>query len=208
MFPSQPPIRIRWPSFFTAGATFKINRQFADFAATDWNYSVLFAGLAVANFNGAQITVDPSGCYRVVLAPADTQKLNPSGAASVPYTYVERLTAVSDGEIVDVCSGRIMVEPNLAFAAAGDALSFEEKTLIAIEQVLSGRITADVENYSVAGRSVSKIPVRELLTLRGQYKAIVWRQRNPGRVTQAIDVSLRGAESGRLPGYWPGFESS
>jgi len=206
--PAQPLIRTNWPSAFTAGATFKINRSFADYSATDWNYSLLFAGAGVAQFAGTpQITVGAGGVYNIVLAPADTQPLNPTGAASAPYTFVERLTAIADGEIVDVCSGRIMIEPNLAYAAAGDALSFEEKTLLILELAVQGRLTSDVENYSIAGRSVSKIPARELLSLRGQFKAIVWRQRNPGRITQTIDVKLRTAESGLLPDYWPTFST-
>jgi hypothetical protein len=205
--PPQPSIRTRWPPYLTAGATFKINRAFADYGTGDWNYSLLFAGAQVANFSQGQITVSDAQTFSVTLAPVDTQKLNPSGAASAPYTYVERLTAVSDGEIVDVCSGRIMVEPNLALAAAGDALSFEEKTLLVLEAAVQGRLTSDIENYSIAGRSVSKIPARELLQLRGQFKAIVWRQRNPGRITQSIDVTLRSSEAGRMPGYWPGFDA-
>jgi hypothetical protein len=124
-------------------------------------------------------------------APGDTQPLLPAGAgASVPLTYVERLIAAADGEIMDVVNGRIMCEPNLALANAGAALSYEEQTLLVLEAAIQGRLTADIENYSIAGRSVSKIPARELLALRGQFKAIVWRQRNPGRITQTVDVSL------------------
>lgn len=48
-----------------------------------------------------------------------------------------------------------------------------ETMLSAIEAVLEGRITADVEAYSIAGRQITKIPMAELLTLRDKYKAEV-----------------------------------
>jgi len=62
--------------------------------------------------------------------------------------------------------------------------------LNAIEAVLEGRITADVESYSIAGRSITKIPVSELLVLRSKYKAEVQSQE------AAENVSL-GLGSGR-----------
>lgn len=43
----------------------------------------------------------------------------------------------------------------------------------AIESVLEGRASSDVESYSIAGRSITKIPISELLTLRAKYKAEV-----------------------------------
>jgi hypothetical protein len=47
----------------------------------------------------------------------------------------------------------------------------EIATLITnIETVLSGRITSDLETYTIAGRSITKIPVSELLTIRSQLK--------------------------------------
>lgn len=42
-----------------------------------------------------------------------------------------------------------------------------------IEAVLEGRVDSDVESYQIAGRSITKIPIGELLTLREKYKAEV-----------------------------------
>jgi hypothetical protein len=200
--PAEPRPFTNWPSFITAGTSFRIDRAFRDFNNTDWAYSLIFAGAVVANISGSQITPDPNdgALFHVVLAPTDTQPLNPTGAgASVPFTYVERLTAASDGEIFDVNSGRIMVEPNMALATPGAAVSYEEKTLSVLEAALQGRLTSDIEHYSVAGRSVSKIPVQELLRLRGVFRALVWKQRNPGKIGQTVDVSLPSMGYGPYP---------
>jgi hypothetical protein len=203
MTPTEPQVPTRWPRFLTAGATFKLDRSFVLYNNTDWAYSLILAGAAVVKFSGTpQVTPDPldASLFHVVLAPTDTQPLNPGGATPLPYQFVERLTAASDGEIFDVNSGRVMIEANLALASAGDGVSFEEKTLAVLEAVVQGRITADVENYSIAGRSVSKIPAKELLQLRGQFRAIVWRQRNPGKLTSSIDVYLPSVETEPYPG--------
>ena len=48
--------------------------------------------------------------------------------------------------------------------------------LAAIESVLEGRITADIESYSIAGRQITKIPLSELLVIREKYKAEVARE--------------------------------
>jgi len=45
--------------------------------------------------------------------------------------------------------------------------------LAAIEAVLEGRITADVEAYTIAGRQITKIPIEQLLVLRDRYKSEV-----------------------------------
>lgn len=39
-----------------------------------------------------------------------------------------------------------------------------------IEAVLEGRIDADVENYQIAGRMITKIPISELIVLRDRYR--------------------------------------
>lgn len=54
-------------------------------------------------------------------------------------------------------------------AAAGDFQTHEERTLEVLTAALEGRLTKDMESYSIAGRSISKIPVRELAGLRSQY---------------------------------------
>ena len=195
---NEPQIPTDFPASITAGTSFKVDRQFEDYPSSQWNYSLLLAGAYTLN---KAATADPGGVlWHIVLTPSDTQPLNPGGGVSLAYTYVERLTASdSSGEVWDVNTGRIMVEPNLGIAQAGDAVSFEEKTLQVIELALQGRLTSDIEHYSIAGRSVSKIPVRELIELRGLYKRLAWKQRNPGAFTQPVDVVFPTNVIGPVP---------
>jgi hypothetical protein len=199
--PTEPPVSTWWPKFLTAGTTFKLDRSFPDYAVGDWSYSVAFAGAQVQKFSATpQITADPSGStYHLVLAPADTLPLNPSGGDRLAYHVFEHLTA-SDGEVFEVGHYRLMVHPPGAAAVAGDFVSFEERMLAKLQATLEARITGGaIENYSVAGRSITKIATREIEQMIGRYKLLVWRQRNPGRFGVPGTFSFPSIDQGPFP---------
>jgi hypothetical protein len=200
---------MHWPRFLTAGTSLKLDRAFTGYSPTDWAYSLFFAGRHVASFTAPpQITFDapPVGSvFHVILAPADTQPLNPSGGESLPVTVIERLTAL-DGEIFDMPRQVVTVFPNIASAVAGDFESPEELILRQLQDALQKRITGGViENYSIAGRSVSRVSTKELRSMIGSYKAIVWRQRNPGKLSVGGTYSFPCIDRAPFPaGYrWP-----
>lgn len=61
------------------------------------------------------------------------------------------------------------------------------KTMLdAIEAVLEGRITSDVEQYSIGGRQITKIPISELSVLRSKYKAEVAREEEADRLKMGL----------------------
>jgi hypothetical protein len=105
----------------------------------------------------------------------------PNGAA-VAETHAA--SASGPAEIHDIRGDELVIniEPNVATAAAGAFNTFEETQLAVIENVLAGRITADIQSYQIAGRSVLKIPIDELMKLRGNLRAAKWRQENPGKM--------------------------
>jgi len=113
----------------------------------------------------------------------------PNGAA-----VAETLAASGAGpaEIHDIHGDELVIniEPNVATAAAGSFATFEEQQLAVVEAVLGGRITTGIETYQIAGRSVTKIPIKELLQLRGMLRAAVWRQDNPGKLGEPYHVAF------------------
>ena len=204
--PAAPAIPTQWPTYVTAGTTFKVDRSFREYNNVEWALSVYFVGAAARSFSESpNILADPDGqTFHVALAPVDTAALNPTGGAGLAYTFVERLTAASDGEVRDVGTGRIMVSPNVATALAGDFVSPEEKLLIQLQATLAARIAGNaVESYSVSGRSITKISTKELRDMIGTYKWIVYRQRNPGRIGVPGQFAFR-PESGtaEMPWWW------
>ena len=72
-------------------------------------------------------------------------------------------------------------------ATPGDFQTHEERALVVIEAAIEGRLTKDMESYSIAGRSITKIPIRELLALRAKYRASVNSQRY-GRIGRSVEV--------------------
>lgn len=103
-------------------------------------------------------------------------------ATAVAETHAA--TAAGPAETHDIRGDELVIniEPNVATAAAGAFNTFEEQQLAVIEAVLGGRITADIQAYQIAGRSVTKIPIDELMKMRGMLRAAVWRQENPGKI--------------------------
>lgn len=185
------------PRVIVAGTTAKFTRQLADFPpGAGWTYTIYFNG-AASTFNKAA-TTQADGSFLVAIDPSDTANL-PPGA----YRYAERVT--NGSEVYDIVGDELVVqiEPNLATARAGAFLSHAEKTLGIIELALSGRLTADLESYQIAGRAVTKIPIKELRELRGWYAAEVARAQNPGTLgTPTFQVQF-GVESEReYPPTW------
>jgi hypothetical protein len=69
-----------------------------------------------------------------------------------------------------VDSGRTSITQNLADTNA-DLRSHAKKVLDNIQAVIEGRATIDQSSMSIAGRSLSRMSVDELMTFRDRYKA-------------------------------------
>ena len=55
-----------------------------------------------------------------------------------------------------------------------------------IESILEGRADADVSSYSINGRSLTKIPIEELMNFRSRYKAEYLREVRKERAKNGI----------------------
>jgi len=187
------------PKNFPAGTTVKFSRTLGDYLPSDgWAYTIYLNGLT-QKFNKAA-SVDDEGVFQIVFDPTDTASLIPG-----PYRYAERLTNATTGETYDLHGDElvIVIEPNVASAAAGVFNTWEERTLAIVEAAISGRLTADLQAYQIAGRSVSKIPIQELRTIRGELRAAMWRQNNPGKLGVPFRVGFPPEqENEALPPTW------
>jgi hypothetical protein len=105
--------------------------------------------------------------YRVQATPTATAAWTP-GAYNW-FRWVEKA-----GERQSLGSGSLTVQVNPATVAQGaDIRSQAEAALDAINAVLANRATVDQQEMSIAGRSLKRMTVDELLKLRGYYKAQV-----------------------------------
>tara|TARA_R100000700_G_C3154213_1_gene131952 strand:- start:95 stop:727 length:633 start_codon:yes stop_codon:yes gene_type:complete len=86
------------------------------------------------------------------------------------YIWEAYITRSSDSERIMVDSGRTEITTNLANTNA-DLRSHAKKVLDAIEAVMENRASMDQSSMSIAGRSLSRTPLPDLLELRDRYKA-------------------------------------
>jgi hypothetical protein len=171
------------------GTTVKFLRSFDCFSPKDFDYKIYFNG-ATAKFN-ASGTPHPdatNGPAWLVTIPAATTKTQPPGA----YRYCERVVNRSTQDTYDLSGEALvcMVVPSAADAEPGAFLTFEEKTVAVLEAALNGDLSAPVQSYSIAGRTVAKYSLGDLRQLLGYYKSVVWRQQHPGRLGVAYAVAF------------------
>ena len=93
-----------------------------------------------------------------------------TGYAVGDYVWEAYITKTSSSNRIMVDSGRTSITENLANTNA-DLRSHAKKVLDALEAVIENRATMDQSSMSIAGRSLSRMSVDELLTFRNRYKA-------------------------------------
>lgn len=99
-----------------------------------------------------------------------TQITAVQSAALTPGTY-SLFGHVSKGvERYQIFAGTVEVLPNLAAVLTGDLRSNVKRTLDAIEAVIERRATSDQQAVTINGRSLTRIPLAELILLRDKYK--------------------------------------
>ena len=86
------------------------------------------------------------------------------------YIWNAYITRSADSERIRIDTGRSTVVLNLANTNA-DLRSHAKKVLDAIEAVMENRASMDQSSMSIAGRSLSRTPLPDLLELRDRYKA-------------------------------------
>jgi hypothetical protein len=96
----------------------------------------------------------------------------------------------------------INIEPDAATSPAGTFQTYEERTLAVVEAAISGNLSGGIQSYQIAGRAVSKYNLKELTDLRGLLRAAVWRQQNPGRLSQSYHIEFNVQEETKFPATW------
>lgn len=86
------------------------------------------------------------------------------------YHWYAFITRTSDSERIAVDDGYAKIELNFADTNA-DHRSHAKKVLDAIEATIEGRASQDQMSYSIAGRSLSRMSIDDLLKFRDRYKA-------------------------------------
>jgi len=177
------------PDIIRAGQTIKYTRTITDFPADQgWTLAVYLRGAVTRD---AAVSTNANGKDFDVTVPA-TGATGTEGMTAGNYAWIERVSKA--GEVYDFSEGTLLVLQNLATAAAGDGQSLNEKLLALVETRLSGRMTEDMEQFSIAGRAISRIPFKELMSIRNSLRWSVWQERNPGVIGRQALITFEGPE--------------
>lgn len=103
--------------------------------------------------------------YLVEIASATTANYNAG-----EYNWYAFITRTSDSQRIRVDEGHTKLELNFADTNA-DSRTHAKKVLDAIEATIEGRASQDQMSYSIAGRSLSRMSIDDLLKFRDRYRA-------------------------------------
>lgn len=161
------------PPAVTAGTTLTYRRHDARYPASQgWVYTL---AMRIPGYTPVAATAD-GDAFVFAIPAADTAPW-PAGT----YAFSERVTL--GDEVHELRCGTLTVRPNLASPLVGsDGRTHNERTLALLDAAIEGRVVDGIENYSIAGRAVSKIPIKDLVELRDKYRMYVALERGRGRL--------------------------
>lgn len=151
------------PAELTAGDLWQWTRDLEDYPAGTWTLTYYFLN-GEEKFSAAG-TADGT-THSFSIAAATSADYKPGN-----YKYFGRVVNGSASYTVE--EGWIEVLRNPAAAGNFDARSWARRTLDAIEATLEGKASSDQLAMSINGRSISKIPPRELMDWRDRLRAEV-----------------------------------
>lgn len=171
------------PLEITAGNSVTWKRTFDDYLASD-SWVLTYALLHRTN---TKITITSS-------ADGDDHLVDEAAADTVDWTagdYTWQAYVTKGADRFQVDSGTMTILPNLAAATNYDGRSHARITLDNIEAVIQERATKDQESYVILGRSLSRTPMADLITLHSRYKRMVKAEEDAEKVANGIGTGKK-----------------
>ena len=155
-----------------------------------WTLSLSFVGKGTLQTETAEVTEDDTK-WTVLVPASRTATLNNTPGVYQWFAYMTGSGSYA-GRKYTVDEGRIEVRANPRQAANGDFQAQCEKDLEVVLAKLSGRLTDDMQAYTIRGRQVQLIPYKELVAEASRLKREVWRFRNPGKAMPTLRFEYHG----------------
>ena len=151
------------PSSFVSGDTFNVVLSLPEYTAPTWS-----AVLYLTAYGRDTITINSTDY--------GSEHLLFISGGSTPWAagdYSWALKVVGNGILtVDTGLIRVLADP-VSVTGATDTRTHAQRSLDLINAAIEGRIPSGMESYSIAGRTITKIPLRDLITLRDRYRTEV-----------------------------------
>lgn len=169
------PVPTIEPATLVAGDTATWRRSLADFpASAGW----ILGYTLVSPAQRYTFSSTASGDDHLVSVPAATTVTWAAGA------YQWRAQVSKAGEVFTVASGSVQILPS--FASATDARSSARKALDNLQAYLADSNNLAAAQYQIAGRSLSRYSVPDLLKLKGHLEQEVAREDAAQRVARGL----------------------
>jgi hypothetical protein len=141
------------------------------------SYSARLNGVASA----LTLTASESGSDYIIEYASTATANFPVGI----YQWAGYITKSSDSNRIQIDSGTWEVIPNRATSTV-DPEPHVKTVLDAIEAVIESRASQDQMSFSIAGRSLSRMSIQDLLTFRDQYKAMWLKEKRMQRAREGL----------------------
>ena len=159
-YPSQVPTELQLGDFWA----WKRDDLSSDYPVASYSLSYEFNLVDGATASNFTLTATESNDTYVVEAS------NTGSYTKGNYNWVSYMTRSSDSARVKLEEGFVEVQDNYATTTAS-IRSHAKIVLDSIEAVIENRANIDQASMSIAGRSLSRMSIDELLTFRDRYKA-------------------------------------
>jgi hypothetical protein len=169
------------PTVIYAGDTLTWSRTVADYPAPEWtlNYALVKAGKLYTFASTAE-----GSAHRVAVTSATTATWQAGDYTLTPYVTRSGERVTLPGAV------RVTVKPN-PLGAAVDPRSWALKTLEAVEAYLGDASNLTAATYQINGRSLSRIPLGELLRLRDTLKAEIAAEKKAEDIRAGLGTNSR-----------------
>ena len=155
----------------------------SDYPLADYALEYRFTEDSTGNTNAFTIAAtEADSTYLVEIASAVTANL-----VAGDYQWAAFIIRSSDSQRVVVDQGRTEILPNLQNTTA-DLRSHAKICLDNIQAVLENRASQDQMSYSIAGRSLSRMSIDDLMTFRDRYRTEYLKEIKLARIKNKQDT--------------------
>lgn len=151
------------PASLIAGDTWEWSAGYGDYPAGTWAATAYFENSSEA-FSVSSTADGTEHLFAAAAAATDDFKAG---------RYFVQVRVVSGSESYTVESGWCYVKTDPASSVKVDHRSWARRTLEAVEAFLEGNATTAQQSMSIAGRSISRWPISELMQFRNELRAEV-----------------------------------
>lgn len=155
-----------------------------------WTRADLAGDYPVADYSAEYVARLTAGGSEIRIAATGAYLFQVTSTASAAYTpgvyhWQLEITQTSSGNRVVVSTGDFTVAADLD-ADGTDPRSHAQIMVTKIESLLAGKADSDVSNYSIAGRSLTKMAFQELIDARDYYRREVVKLGNEANAKRGI----------------------